>query len=331
MILADKIIENRKKNGWSQEELAEKLGVSRQSVSKWESAQAIPDMNKILQLSQIFGVSTDYLIKDEITEPSDQDLVDDGTQESVRKVSMEEAHRFLEYNEHAARTVSTGVMMCILSPTLLILLSGLADEGIIPYGTDVMAMCGVSILLIIVAIAVGIFIKESMDGKQYEYLEKVNIETEYGVTGLAKEKRDAYAPTHTRLLIMGIMLCIIAAVPMLMMISYTSIGSLPRALGVLSVDLLLGMIAVGVKMIVLTSMRQGGFDKLLEEGDYTRINKQADIYSGIYWSIATAIYLIWSFVTMNWQFTWIVWPIAGVLYAAYKEIFKLWIRSKNNQ
>lgn len=44
MILADKILELRKQNGWSQEELADKLGVSRQSVSKWEGAQSIPDM-----------------------------------------------------------------------------------------------------------------------------------------------------------------------------------------------------------------------------------------------------------------------------------------------
>ena len=51
MILADKIIELRKKNGLSQEELAEKLNVSRQSISKWEGAQSIPDMNKILKLS----------------------------------------------------------------------------------------------------------------------------------------------------------------------------------------------------------------------------------------------------------------------------------------
>ncbi|MBQ1404026.1 MAG: helix-turn-helix transcriptional regulator, partial [Lachnospiraceae bacterium] len=56
MILADKIIENRKKNGWSQEELANRLGVSRQSVSKWESAQAVPDLKKILQLAEVFGV-----------------------------------------------------------------------------------------------------------------------------------------------------------------------------------------------------------------------------------------------------------------------------------
>ena len=60
MILADKIILLRKKNGWSQEELAEKMNVSRQSVSKWEGANSIPDISKIIDMSKIFGVSTDY-------------------------------------------------------------------------------------------------------------------------------------------------------------------------------------------------------------------------------------------------------------------------------
>ena len=59
MILAEKIAALRKKNGWSQEDLAMELNVSRQSVSKWESAASIPDLDKILQLSRIFGVSTD--------------------------------------------------------------------------------------------------------------------------------------------------------------------------------------------------------------------------------------------------------------------------------
>ena len=66
MILADKIIELRKRNGWSQEELAEKLNVSRQSISKWEGAQSIPDMNRILKLSEVFGVSTDCLLRDDM-------------------------------------------------------------------------------------------------------------------------------------------------------------------------------------------------------------------------------------------------------------------------
>ena len=66
MIFADKLIDLRKRSGWSQEELADRLGVSRQSVSKWESAQSVPDMNRILKLSELFGVSTDYLLKDEL-------------------------------------------------------------------------------------------------------------------------------------------------------------------------------------------------------------------------------------------------------------------------
>ena len=66
MILADKIISLRKKAGWSQEELAGKLGVTRQSVSKWEGAQSVPDLDKVIQMSRIFGVSTDYLLKEEM-------------------------------------------------------------------------------------------------------------------------------------------------------------------------------------------------------------------------------------------------------------------------
>ena len=70
MILADKITDLRKKNGWSQEELAGMLDVSRQSISKWESAQSTPDMNRILKMSEVFGVSTDYLLKDELELPA---------------------------------------------------------------------------------------------------------------------------------------------------------------------------------------------------------------------------------------------------------------------
>ena len=64
MILADKIVKLRRQNNLSQEELAEQLGISRQSVSKWENGTSIPDLDKIIRLSNIFGVSTDYLLKD---------------------------------------------------------------------------------------------------------------------------------------------------------------------------------------------------------------------------------------------------------------------------
>ena len=68
MIFAEKLIQLRKKAGWSQEELAEQMNVSRQSVSKWEGAQSVPDLEKMIRLSRLFGVTTDYLLKDEIEE-----------------------------------------------------------------------------------------------------------------------------------------------------------------------------------------------------------------------------------------------------------------------
>lgn len=329
MILADKIIENRKRNGWSQEELADKLGVSRQSVSKWESAQAVPDMKKILQLSEIFGVSTDYLMKDEIetADRTEAAIVDDGLEETVRRVSMEEASAFLEHNERSARRISTGVMMCILSPVLMIVAGGLAEADKIPMSTAIAEAGGTAILLIIVAIAVGMFIRVMMNGKKYEYLESLNIDTEYGVSGMVKERKDSYAETHSRLLIIGIMMCIIAAVPILL-IEVTHYTNNTDVLPIVSVALMITTVAIGVKLIVLTCCRQGGFDKLLEEGDYTRLNKKAGKYDGIYWGIALAIYLGWSFVNMRWDITWIVWPIAGVLYVAYHEIMRAIVRNR---
>ena len=98
MILADKIIELRKKSGWSQEELADRLGVSRQSISKWEGAQSIPDLNRIIAMSQLFGVSTDYLLKDDASETAGEERlpqVFDESAEPLRPVSLEEANGFL--------------------------------------------------------------------------------------------------------------------------------------------------------------------------------------------------------------------------------------------
>ena len=93
MILADKIIHLRKKAGWSQEALAGRLGVTRQSVSKWEGAQSVPDIEKIVQLSRLFSVTTDYLLKDELEDPDPVLVTDAEKQEdpeiTYRQLTME--------------------------------------------------------------------------------------------------------------------------------------------------------------------------------------------------------------------------------------------------
>lgn len=329
MILADKIIENRKKNGWSQEELADKLGVSRQSVSKWESAQAVPDMKKILVLAEIFNVSTDYLLRDDMedVERPEIPLHNEGFEEdSVRSVSMEEASAFLDHNEKAARSISTAVMLCILSPVIMIVLGGFAEAGKLMNGYAAGAG-GVAILILMVACAVAVFIMYGIKGNKFDYLENNDIDTEYGVSGMVKERKAAAAESHTRLLVGGIFLCVVSAIPLFIygIFNYHhDDGSLDGVV----IGLMLVLIAIGVKMIVLTSIRQGGFEKLLEEGDYSRLNKRAGRFDGIYWMVVTAIYLAWSFITTRWDFTWIVWPVAGVLFAVYREIMKAIVRSR---
>ena len=72
MKISGKITHLRKLNGLSQEDLAEKLEVSRQAISRWEMGTAKPDVNNILQISKLFGVTTDYLLYDEYE--SDNDL-----------------------------------------------------------------------------------------------------------------------------------------------------------------------------------------------------------------------------------------------------------------
>ena len=100
MILAEKITMLRKKSGWSQEELAMKLGISRQSVSKWESTASIPDLDKIIKLSEIFGVSTDYLLKDEIDDEPNEIVADESygeiKKETFREITLEEANGYMD-------------------------------------------------------------------------------------------------------------------------------------------------------------------------------------------------------------------------------------------
>ena len=103
MILSEKIIMLRKKYGWSQEELAERLDISRQSVSKWESGASIPDLERIVGMSQLFGVTTDYLLKDEMEETEFADgMTPEITEGKV--ITVEEANTFLEATrKYAAR------------------------------------------------------------------------------------------------------------------------------------------------------------------------------------------------------------------------------------
>ena len=322
MILADKIISLRKKNGWSQEQLAEQLNISRQSVSKWESGTSIPDLDKILKMSAIFGVSTDYLLKDELEEEAQ---VDDSYSEALtgRVVSLEEANTYMELVRRIAPRIGIGTMLCILSPVILIVLGGLSEEKMVGLTENMAGGFGVAILLVMVAIGVAMLILNGMQLSKYEYLEKEQIVLQYGVQGIVEKKRAEYEPSYRTYVTIGVVLCILGVIPLMIAAAFDS-GDIVYCV---CIGVLLMFVACGVFLFIYSGMVWGAFEKLLQEGEYTerekRLNKRTAPFVGIYWCIVTAIYLWFSFTTNDWDKTWIVWPVAGVLFAALHGIMKV--------
>lgn len=328
MILADKIIMLRKKNGWSQEELAEKLDVSRQSVSKWEGGLSVPDLNKIIAMSSLFGVSTDYLLKDSIEEitPSESRESDDVT--PTRSISAEEANRYLDTVKKSALRIALGVMLCIWSPICLILLPSLGEAGLLGELQMGVAVClGFVALFLLVGAAVAIFIPTGMTLSEFAYLETERISLEYGVKGIAEKKRDAYKPRFVTLLTLGVLLCIFSVVPLLVF------GAMEAADHILIVCLCLLFLicSLGVFLIVQAGMEYDSFQKLLQTGDYVKKKKRntaQNAADSMYWSVITAIYLGVSFWTYDWHRTWIIWVVAGCLSPVFDCIVKRFTRNR---
>lgn len=317
MILADKIIEERKKNGWSQEELANKLGVSRQAVSKWESSGSIPDLQRILQMSELFGVTTDYLLKDEIEE----EPLNEYTETNTIKVSMEEANQYLDMKSKGSRIIANATSLCVLSPVPLIVLGTMTEDH---------TLVGFSLvfLLVLVAIAVYLFVNYGIRDASMQHLEKESFETEYGVSGMVRERRKQYEPAFTRNIAIGVVLCILSVIPAIM----AGVMEADDSTSGISVGILLIIVSIGVNILIRAGMIKSSYDTLLQEGEYTKeekhLKKKTDDFSGAYWCFVVVIYLGWSFWTNNWKMTWIIWPVAGVLYAAVLGIVKMIIDNR---
>lgn len=322
MLLADKIVTLRKRAGWSQEELAAQLGVSRQSVSKWEGAQSVPDMQKVVQMSRLFGVTTDYLLKEELGEPEPAPAEPDAL---LRCVTMEQAADYLAQRQAAAPKLALATLLCVLSPVALLLLAALSDRPGAALSENAAAGIGLCVLLVLVAVAAAVFITCAAQVKAYAFLESEPFETAYGVTGMVRERRAAFAPRHTRGKVVGTVLCILSAVPLFIAVCLDG----PDLLYVGAVCLLLVLAGIGSAVFVSGGVYWVAMDRLLEEDDYARPRKRQNgvvgAVSAIYWLTATAAYLLWTFGPW-WdaqpQDTWILWAVAGVLYGAVMALVR---------
>lgn len=335
MNLPEKIMTLRRRNGWSQEELAERLDVSRQSVSKWEMGQSVPELDKVIQMSDLFGVSADSLIRDELeldfgeqARTGEKDAAE--PTETGRTLSVPEMTVLLRNARRKNLLIATGVALCVLSPILFILEKFLAAAFIAP---------------VMIAAAVACFILAANLWKNtpfavYQKGDRLSADA-------AAWFRERFPAANLRFLLfslVGVVLFILSPIP-LIALAIAKDEKLTDLQAETCVAILLAVVAVGVFLVLLRgeemavwerfrAIQSGVLPEDLREGEEPQealareAEERRNPIGKFYWSIITAAYLLVSFLTHRWEYTWIIWPVAAVLDGAIEAVFYFVRRNK---
>ena len=294
MILADKIISLRKKEGMTQEDLANLVGVSRQSVSKWESSMAMPDLDKVVKLSQIFSVSTDFLLDDNLG--MEQIIVDEKVEDTSKLVDLDLLNQYYGAYEKIARLISLATILVIISPIAYMTLDNINES------------LGVIIFLALIALAVGLFINSGFGASKFEFIEKEPYNFSYGVEGVIKKNLDQYQPILKRNIILAIAIFILSPAVYVVAINAGITNNIP-------VYLFLILTAIGASLMGYSMIKYSSYRDILKYRDPKIQKKEGKIgkISGVLWITAIGVFFIYSFWTGNWQASWIIFVIASFL------------------
>ena len=348
-MIGNRIAELRRQNGMSQEELADRLGISRQSVSKWESGQSQPEIEKLLQLSELFHVSTDYLLKEdtmpevisvsaaqeEVAEPKEaeaetiyKDPVDEW-KETVRKtfrteteegyyiLRAEETEHFLQARKEEGKLVSRGVAECILSVVPVILTGTMGEQFF--NNEDVIVPLGVGVMFAVIALAVTRFMKAGSIGKQYEFLNRTPFLPEYSIEDKIAAESQHLKEAGKKDISTAVALFIVSLIPVIVLGAMSGSANFIAGLGVAGMFLL---VAEGVRRCVRGAFHIGTGKRLMQESEFKVSAKQNVDLKGLYWTLLTAAYFIYSGVTGRWSSSWIIWVLGGIAYPLIEKMGK---------
>lgn len=316
MILAEKIAMLRRRQGWSQEDLAERLGVSRQSVSKYESAQSVPDLSRVVRMSEFFGVSTDYLLKDDYGE-ADAAFAAEEAVDGVM-ITQETAQAFLAVRKRTVKLRALAMLLFVWSPAFLISCHAFSSRN--PYhvfAEDQASMTGLVILLMVVAAGVVLNLYCSFRERDYDFLETGHCHASSAVSEMLSCRRQEFNGTDLALNIISIVLFCVSPVPLL--ISSLSDNDFQ---GELAVSLLLLTVGLGVLLRTFSSGTVETLDLLA--GTNRTEDEEEDDDAGsrrIYWGIVCCIYFVYSWISGDWSDGMLVFVIAWALRPALNAVF----------
>lgn len=233
---------------------------------------------------------------------------------TARKVTMDEAVAFIKDSYTFSIKIALGVVLCIISVVPLIVLNGFLKE-------NTAGAIGFTFMFIVIAIAVALFITSGLKQEKYNYLKKEKLELDYSTAKYVKDLKENYKNTFAVRITLGVILCIISAVPVILVGILFDKSDFYSAL---SVGGLLIIVATAVVLFITAGIKMDSYKQLLQEEDYTPQKKVENELVGkiaaIYWPLMVVIYLSWSFISMAWEKTWIIWPVAGVMFAVIAGI-----------
>lgn len=236
-------------------------------------------------------------------------------------VSYETAREYIEESIFIAPKTALGVLLCMMCPVTLLTLLGLQESGFISIRENTAVAIGLLALFTFVALGVSYFIRFTSKLEKYEELQKnpftLDYNTEQMVLNIQRQEESVYRAAVN----ISVICYILSALPIIMIALLTENEGLP----ILAVVLTLTIVAFATYNIISKSSAIEACKVLLQVEDYsidTKENKGYNVVAQVYWPLVVALYLGYSFITGKWYISWIIWPIAGVIFGAVQAILK---------
>ena len=246
------------------------------------------------------------------------DYMTKGNFETRETVTMETVRNFIAEKTRSSVRMAIGVLFCILSPAGFIFFQALTVSKGMSGGAAEAA--GLLLFFLLVAAGVGCIVYDCVRMSKWQYLKKNELVMDFATEAYVREQRENFQPTYALYITFGVVFCIISVIPSAVIgtFLYDSVF-----LNVLSGAFVLIFVAIGVMFFIMGAKRKSGYEVLLainpgagENGVREDEEPQSELernVMSVYWPTIVCLYLIWSFLTMSWHITWIIWPIAGVM------------------
>ena len=274
----------RKKEEMSQEQLAEKLNVSRQAVSKWESEQGYPEMETLIQISNLFHCSIDQLIKETLVETS---------LEEINFKAMYDQF----YQKFSLRcTIGIGLILLGVSVFLLLAI-------FFPDGSKTEFIPTVVFLLFVLSGVISFIIA----GTQMDAFKKKNYDVPFDLYTM--QEKDRFNKTFGFAIAFGVASILLGVIIQVLLdgLLFEEIANFVFML----------FISIGVCVFVYFGTQKSKFEEIEKHSEEKQKEAKKEIvigtFCGIIMIIAIIIYFLWSFLTNDWHISWLVFPIGGML------------------